>query len=172
MSEYTIVNGELCHYGVKGQKWGVRRYQNADGRLTDEGKAKYGDDITKRKVKHVKKQFQAGVMSKTIDVSPVSKKINKEMSKTKESKSLESANDYLESIFKSAEAQGISRNQIVFGKDTAKFINDINSAYDKKYKEVASKYVDELASVSLKSLGYKDTKAGRDWLIKQNFIDW
>ena len=25
MSEYTIVNGELCHYGVKGQKWGVRR---------------------------------------------------------------------------------------------------------------------------------------------------
>lgn len=29
---------ELYHYGVKGQKWGVRRYQYADGTLTPAGK--------------------------------------------------------------------------------------------------------------------------------------
>ncbi len=29
---------ELYHHGVKGQKWGVRRYQNADGTLTSAGK--------------------------------------------------------------------------------------------------------------------------------------
>ena len=29
---------DLCHHGVKGQKWGVRRYQNADGSLTPAGK--------------------------------------------------------------------------------------------------------------------------------------
>lgn len=28
----------LMHHGVKGQKWGVRRYQNKDGTLTPEGK--------------------------------------------------------------------------------------------------------------------------------------
>lgn len=28
----------LAHHGVKGQKWGVRRYQNPDGSLTPEGK--------------------------------------------------------------------------------------------------------------------------------------
>lgn len=28
----------LAHHGVKGQKWGVRRYQNKDGSLTDLGK--------------------------------------------------------------------------------------------------------------------------------------
>ena len=29
---------ELMHYGVKGMKWGVRRYQNKDGTLTSAGK--------------------------------------------------------------------------------------------------------------------------------------
>lgn len=32
---------EIYHYGVKGQKWGVRRYQNEDGTLTDAGKERY-----------------------------------------------------------------------------------------------------------------------------------
>lgn len=35
---YIIVNGELYHHGVKGQKWGIRRYQNKDGSLTPAGK--------------------------------------------------------------------------------------------------------------------------------------
>ena len=32
----------LIHYGVPGQKKGVRRYQNEDGSLTEEGKQHYG----------------------------------------------------------------------------------------------------------------------------------
>ena len=31
----------LAHHGIKGQKWGVRRYQNEDGTLTPEGEARY-----------------------------------------------------------------------------------------------------------------------------------
>lgn len=34
-------NDCLWHWGVKGQKWGVRRYQNQDGTLTTEGKKRY-----------------------------------------------------------------------------------------------------------------------------------
>ena len=43
-------SNELYHWGVKGQKWGVRRYQNPDGSLTDEGKKRYQkieDDVKK-----------------------------------------------------------------------------------------------------------------------------
>lgn len=33
----------LAHYGIKGMKWGVRRYQNKDGSLTSEGRVRYGN---------------------------------------------------------------------------------------------------------------------------------
>ena len=32
----------LAHYGVPGQKWGMRRFQNEDGTLTAEGRSRYG----------------------------------------------------------------------------------------------------------------------------------
>ena len=33
----------LMHHGIKGQKWGVRRFQNPDGSLTDEGRKRVTD---------------------------------------------------------------------------------------------------------------------------------
>lgn len=32
----------IAHHGIKGQKWGHRRYQNSDGSLTAEGRKRYG----------------------------------------------------------------------------------------------------------------------------------
>lgn len=34
--------GELYHHGIKGMKWGVRRFQNEDGSYTGAGKKRYG----------------------------------------------------------------------------------------------------------------------------------
>ncbi len=35
---------ELYHWGIKGMKWGVRRFQNADGSLTPAGRKRYSGD--------------------------------------------------------------------------------------------------------------------------------
>lgn len=45
MGNYILTHdGELYHHGIKGQKLGVRRYQNSDGSLTAAGKKRYAVD--------------------------------------------------------------------------------------------------------------------------------
>lgn len=44
----------LIHYGVSGQKWGTRRYQNEDGSLTPEGREHYG--VSEKQIK----KFESG----------------------------------------------------------------------------------------------------------------
>ena len=64
---------ELYHYGVLGMHWGIRRYQNADGSLTDKGKRHYGvgSDIGSSDRK-----------SRAIDAAQVSEKIERLSKKT------------------------------------------------------------------------------------------
>ena len=44
MSDYVIM-----HHGIKGMKWGIRRYQNKDGTLTAAGKKRYNKEVEKLK---------------------------------------------------------------------------------------------------------------------------
>lgn len=53
---------ELKHYGIKGQKWGVRRYQNEDGSLTPEGSS-----ATRKNIQRLMDQ------NKSVDVYELSK---------------------------------------------------------------------------------------------------
>lgn len=61
---------ELRHHGIKGMRWGIRRYQNKDGSLTPAGKtnkqrkAKYSDDakeVYRLKKKQIKSMTNAEI---------------------------------------------------------------------------------------------------------------
>lgn len=56
MAYYAVTySNELYHHGIKGQKWGVRRYRNRDGTLTELGKRRIGGGKKENKVRYDKK---------------------------------------------------------------------------------------------------------------------
>lgn len=53
----VIYREELTHHGIKGQKWGIRRFQNRDGSLTADGKKRrtLGETVHDYRVKKKRK---------------------------------------------------------------------------------------------------------------------
>lgn len=65
---------DISHYGVKGMRWGVRRYQNEDGTLTSLGRRREDlKDAQQRRVRGKQEKFQ-----KRVDVGYATREFNKE----------------------------------------------------------------------------------------------
>lgn len=64
-----VFDDELCHWGIKGQRWGDRRFQNEDGSWTPEGRERYGKGgdrikIEKAKATYNTQKYKADLKSK------------------------------------------------------------------------------------------------------------
>lgn len=59
----TYYNSDFEHFGIKGMKWGVRRYQNSDGSLTPAGEKRYSGEVGKsyKRYQDSKKEYKDAV---------------------------------------------------------------------------------------------------------------
>lgn len=79
---YLVCDKELRHHGILGMKWGVRRFQNSDGSLTEKGKKRYvkvasSDRLQKRDTRIAKKYCQANHKKLQLIEILISKKAKK-----------------------------------------------------------------------------------------------
>ncbi len=84
MSEYPSY---LIHYGIQGQKWGVRRFQNEDGTYTSEGLERRRSSLSDNQIK----KFESGKKN-LYDYVTKNKSIKKQLNKLDSRKKFIEAN--------------------------------------------------------------------------------
>lgn len=120
---------ELYHFGVQGQKWGIRRYQNPDGSLTDAGRKHYGVNIKENKY------IDSKGIAKSTDIKTLKKALLKSEERVVNANyRLKEAKDYIkknkDNPNKTVELNNAKEAERVFEKEieSAKKIQDANIA--------------------------------------------
>jgi len=92
----------LAHWGIKGMKWGVRRYQNEDGSLTKAGQRRYARDVREKNDKELRTENQHNNLAINYDAR---RWVREDLERTKNlandsSKLTKDTSNLIKSIFK------------------------------------------------------------------------
>lgn len=157
---------ELYHFGILGMKWGVRRYQNKDGTLTEAGKKRYGDDPEKFGEKRVREQMSKAMERSDSKSREFTRKLADKANKTKEGKEYEQVRKTLNDLQDQLHKAHGPNAQLVLSEPDAMYVNQVIQKYNDKLDEIAKgkKMQDEYAKAALSDIGYNDTKKGREYV--------
>ena len=175
---YFYSDEELAHHGILGQKWGVRRYQNPDGSLTEKGKKHYGnmsdDKLQKSLYKQVKNErsnqsgwYNKWGVSNTIgeNSKAVQDRYLEDLKKFRSSDEYKKAVKKITELDKKAEKGKIDLDQYdkeyedimksIYSPDLDNSVR-ISSKGRQYVEEYMNKYGNDLNIAYLKDLGYDD----------------
>ena len=143
----------LQHHGIKGQKWGVRRYQNPDGSYTEAGKKRYAikDSMQARALYYGDRRKEE--KRKLLKQYGGQHKLNKAMKKEIE---ITGQRDLYKNAFGGIDIQGVSKYlDRKLNENTLKTYNDLDKATRDYYAYQTKKALNEqaLAVASFLTIG-------------------
>lgn len=141
-------NDELLHYGIKGQKWGIRRYQNPDGTLTSEGRKRAKREYKSDNREASERGYNATVMAKAAKIA----KNNAAKAEAKYNKAILNDPD------KEKKRTQRLYNNFVDKAEASKNLSVKSLNATKKAQDHCNELIKKYGKEAVKSIKYKDVK--------------